>query len=567
MIRIVFWAVVIFAFVSASSARAENITVSGDMEAVVRYELRQTVSAGERMRKLMLSFVVPDSFESPTYRQKIKNFRLSFTPEAASRIQTTDARGNTIIKAEWLEVPPNVDAVLSFDAQTAAGLAPVSSEAPFPPAKFEAELSVYLQATDLIQAQDQAIADLARQLTSNVKTQFDAVQRVISWIVDHVRYVNLPERYDALYALHEGKGNCQNYSHLAAALLRQIGIPVRIVNGVTLNAPFDVAWEKGTITFKMGQGRHSWVEIWFPGSGWVPYDPQNMQYFVSSRFVRIEVGLDNAETKNDGLVCWIATADAKRQPQLREVIDADVLSDKSRVKARRETFGPKNLLLGPDVRVQFTKMEPPPAPPPAPPVVPDEKKKVRFDIPFVAGNLVFPEEVDFAFPRDTRQAGRETFEMRKTFLVETAEYVTTKATQYAQIVMLDKPARIDRIALALHKFGGEGWLWVDLYEDAEGSPGKPLATTRMINLDDLSGRPGYRWETFSFDQKDLPELMPGAYWIALGFSGSPVVNWFYTYGKPVGPVYGTRYKSMFEQLWSGALHYEFNYKIEGMTVN
>jgi len=63
--------------------------------------------------------------------------------------------------------------------------------------------------------------------------------------------------------------------------------------------------------------------------------------------------------------------------------------------------------------------------------------------------------------------------MHKTFLVETAEYVTTKATQYAQIVEFKKPARIERIALALHKFGGEGWLWVDIYEDAEGSPGKP----------------------------------------------------------------------------------------------
>ncbi len=564
--RIVFWAAAVCALLAAGFVRAENITVSGDMASTVRYELKQTVSAGDEMKKLMLSFVVPDSFESPTYRQKMKTFSLSFSPEASSRIQTTDARGNTIIQAQWAEVPRTVDAVLSFDVQTAAGLAPVSSEAPFPPAKLDEDLRVYLQATDLVQVQDKAVAELARRLTSNVNTQFDAVQRVISWIVDHVRYVNLPEQYDALYALHSGKGNCQNYSHLAAALLRHVGIPVRIVNGVTLNAPFDVAWDKGTITFKMGQGRHSWIEVWFPGSGWVPYDPQNMQYFVSSRFVRIEVGLDNAETKNDGLVRWIAAATAQRRPQLREVIDAEFLSDASRVKARRETFGPKNLLLGPDVRVQFAKMEPPPAPPPVPPVLPDERKKLRFDVPFVLGNLVFPEEVDFAFPRDTHQAGRETFEMHKTFLVETAEYVTTKATQYAQIVEFKKPARIERIALALHKFGGEGWLWVDIYEDAEGSPGKPLATTRMMSLDDLSGRPGYRWETFSFDQKDLPELMPGAYWIALGFSGAPVVNWFYTYGKPVGPVYGTRYKSVFEPVWSGALHYEFNYKIEGMTV-
>jgi hypothetical protein len=88
----------------------------------------------------------------------------------------------------------------------------------------------------------------------------------------------------------------------------------------------------------------------------------------------------------------------------------------------------------------------------------------------------------------------------------------------------------------------------------------------MINLDDISGKPGYRWVDFIFADKEKPVLMPGAYWIALGFSGTPVMNWFYTYGKPVGPVYGTRYKGVFAEDWSGALNYEFNYKVVGMTV-
>ena len=66
--------------------------------------------------------------------------------------------------------------------------------------------------------------------------------------------------------------------------------------------------------------------------------------------------------------------------------------------------------------------------------------------------------------------------------------------------------------------------------------------------------------------RDNPVLMPGSYWIALGFTGSPIINWFYTYGKPVGPVDGTRYKSVFQQNWSGALNYEFNYRVSGLTV-
>ena len=369
-----------------------------------------------------------------------------------------------------------------------------------------------------------------------------------------------------LYSLRSGKGNCQNFSHLTAALLRNVGVPVRIVNGVTLNQPFDVVWNKGTLTFKMGQGRHSWVEVWFPDLDWVPYDPQNMQFFVSNRFVRIEVGVDNNETKNDGLVRWVQSSESRVKPKLQETIGVKFLSDFTKVTAERQSYGPKNLLLGPNVRAQFKKIEiPPPSPPPVV-ISPQKKKELRYDVPFVYGNLAFPENIDFAFPRVTRQRGRNAFEMSRNFLVETAEYVTTNATQYAQVVELQKPVTLHKVALALHNFGGEGWLWVDVFKDDAGKPGDPVCTTQMISLDDISGKPGYRWQEFVFPDKERPVLMPGAYWIALGFSGTPIVNWFYTYGKPVGPVYGTRYKGVFEQDWSGALNYEFNYKVVGMTV-
>lgn len=562
-------------------AWAENFTVKGDMASTIHYELQHQITAGDSMKKLMLSFVVPDSFDSPTYKQQITNFKITFSPEAEERKTTTDARGNKTIVATWTNVPPSLDAVVSFDAQTQTGLKAIDSNAPFPLTPVPHHLKVYLQHSEQVQTNDPAIRELSQKLTGGVKTQFDAVQKVVSWVVDHVRYVNPPVQYDALYALQTGKGNCQNYSHLTAALLRNAGVPVRIVNGVTMNQPFNVSWEKGTLTFKMGQGRHSWVEVWYPDLGWVPYDPQNMQFFISNRFVRIEVGVDNNETKNDGLVRWAQSAGARTKPTLQETIGGNFLSDSTRVTAQRQNFGPKNLLLGPTVLARLEVAPPseplpvppkpvppvviPPVPaPPAPPMRPPEAEEYK--MPYVFGNLDYPENIDFAFPRKTKDKGKGSFEMSRNFLVETSEYVTTNATQYAQVVELAKPVTLHNIGLALHKFGGEGWLWVDIFKDQDGKPGDILHTTQMISLDDISGKPGYRWVDFKFGEKEKPVLMPGAYWIALGFSGMPIMNWFYTYGKPVGPVYGTRYKSVFAQDWSGALNYEFNYRVVGMTV-
>lgn len=557
---------VIMLLMTSGPVLAENFTVKGDMASTIHYELQHQITAGDSMRKLTLSFVAPESFDSPTYKQQITNFKVKFTPEAEERTENTDARGNKIIQASWTTVPGIVDAVISFDAQTNTGLKAIDSEAPFPLTKVPDHLKVYLQASEQVQTNDPAIRELSLKLTKDVKTQFDAVQRVVSWVVDHVRYVNPPVQYDALYSLQSGKGNCQNFSHLTAALLRNVGVPVRIVNGVTMNQPFNVAWEKGTLTFKMGQGRHSWVEVWFPDLGWIPYDPQNMQFFISNRFVRIEVGVDNNETKNDGLVRWAQSAGARTKPKLQENIGGTFLSDSTKVSATRQNYGPKNLLLGPNVQAQFKKIEMPPPPPPPIVISADKKKELRYNVPYVYGNTEFPENIDFAFPRVTKDKGKGSFEMSRNFLVETAEYVTTNATQYAQVVELAKPVTLHKVGLALHKFGGEGWLWVDVFKDEGGKPGDPLFTTQMINLDDISGKPGYRWVDFVFADKEKPVLMPGAYWIALGFSGSPIMNWFYTYGKPVGPVYGTRYKGVFAEDWSGALNYEFNYKVVGMTV-
>lgn len=580
---------------AASPALAENFTVKGEMDSTIHYELQHQIVAGDSMRKLIMSFVEPSSFDSPTYSQKISNFKITFTPDAQEKKTIKDARGNKTIQATWTEVPKSIDAVVSFDAQTSTGLKAIDSVAPFPPVSVPGNLKDYLQASEQVQTHDPAIHELSQKLTGGARTQYDAVQKVVSWVVDHVRYVNPPPQYDALYALRTGKGNCQNYSHLTAALLRNAGVPVRIVNGVTMNQPFNVSWEKGTLTFKMGQGRHSWVEVWYPDLGWVPYDPQNMQFFISNRFVRIEVGVDNNETKNDGLVRWAQSAGARSKPTLQETIGGNFLSDSTKVTAQRQAYGPKNLLLGPNVLARLevpaapvpapappvptppVPKPPIPAPPvPAPPVpAPEPPKPVppmkppkawEYRMPFVFGNLEYPENVDFAFPRETKAKGKDSFEMSRSFLVETSEYVTTNATQYAQVVELAKPVTIDQVGLALHKFGGEGWIWVDIFKDQDGKPGDILHTTQMISLDDISGKPGYRWVDFKFGDKEKPVLMPGAYWIALGFSGTPIMNWFYTYGKPVGPVYGTRYKSVFAQDWSGALNYEFNYRVVGMTV-
>ena len=66
------------------------------------------------------------------------------------------------------------------------------------------------------------------------------------------------------------KGYCQMYSGAMALILRLHGIPARIAVGFTTGrAPK----KSGDPYIVMDRNAHSWVEVFFPGYGWMPFEP------------------------------------------------------------------------------------------------------------------------------------------------------------------------------------------------------------------------------------------------------------------------------------------------------
>ncbi len=545
---------------------AKNYLLSGGQESRIDYQMVQKVKPASTTRKLILSYVVPESFDSPTYRQRIKTLDLNFSPPPSNRVDRTDNRGNNVVEVTWESPSKSVTTTIRLTAMNRTELTALKTNTPFPLGEVPGEVKEYLKATEQVAVDDGQIRAKARQLTESAKTEFDAVQQILTWIVDHMSYVIAPVSYDAIYSFRSGKGNCQNYSHLSAALMRSVGIPVRIVNGITLKKPYDINIENTILTMKMAQGRHSWIEVYFPDLGWVPFDPQGTELFVSNRFIRVEVGVDNNETRQDGLMRWVQGGGGFGRPRLEENISVAFDADRIKLFARKTNYGPRGLLLCPQVEAAFSKVsaEPPPTPPREVPE--NELKRLRYSEPYVLGNLDFPENVDFLAARGpAKQTQEGVMEVRKNFLVETAEYVTTQGNQYAQTFILDRPMQLEKVGLALHKFSSEGQLWLELFKDDGGKPGAYIATSDILMLSQMPFKPGYAWVDFDF--KDASVLLsPGRYWVALGFTGSPIVNWFFTYGKPVGPQDGTRYKTMFDETWSRSLAYEFNYRVMGLAA-
>jgi transglutaminase-like putative cysteine protease len=78
--------------------------------------------------------------------------------------------------------------------------------------------------------------------------------------------------------LGQGKGVCQDFTHLMIALLRSFAIPARYVSGYIHRPNKD-------------SQSHAWCEVWLPDLGWLGIDPTNDRV-VDDHFVKVAGGRD-----------------------------------------------------------------------------------------------------------------------------------------------------------------------------------------------------------------------------------------------------------------------------------
>ena len=71
------------------------------------------------------------------------------------------------------------------------------------------------------------------------------------------------------FLLNSRRGFCQHFAGGMAVMLRSLGIPARVAVGYT-GGRFDAAQDRYVV---LDRDAHSWVEVWFPDQGWLPFDP------------------------------------------------------------------------------------------------------------------------------------------------------------------------------------------------------------------------------------------------------------------------------------------------------
>jgi len=116
------------------------------------------------------------------------------------------------------------------------------------------------------------LADFARGLFTPGRPLLEAAQALMGHIFRHMAFK--PQTTDvatnALQALDQGQGVCQDFAHLMIGAMRSLGLAARYVSGYLLTQP-----PAGQARLIGADASHAWVAIWCPLHGWVALDPTN----------------------------------------------------------------------------------------------------------------------------------------------------------------------------------------------------------------------------------------------------------------------------------------------------
>ena len=117
-----------------------------------------------------------------------------------------------------------------------------------------------------------ALGEVANDVTDGAETPYGTAVAVNRWLRTEKNYSLSVDRPDdhvaATFVTEMDAGFGQYFATAMVAMLRARDVPARYVTGYT---PYEQAGDGEHVI--RGQYAHTWVEVYFPDVGWVPFDP------------------------------------------------------------------------------------------------------------------------------------------------------------------------------------------------------------------------------------------------------------------------------------------------------
>jgi transglutaminase-like putative cysteine protease len=320
------------------------------------FENEARINAGERDQRLQSSAVGVESNIQITSGRNITVLHIPANTVSVSRttdIQFETALGIWDISAFQSPVVINAGESYSVDSilsnVTIEGLRASGTDYP------EWVLERYLQVPEEI---SERTIQLAAELAADQETVYDIANNITEWLRENIAYVNnleFPEGdFNAVdwMLFEQQEAFCNYYATAEIMMLRSLGIPARLAVGYAQGEADDRNFLLGGAEGDLDESAlditesvfytvrlydaHAWPEVYFPGIGWVEFEPTVNQ----AALVR---PLDEAS---------LATfSPLNSQPILQEepiIPEEDLLAEEALADQAIDSFEltPANILLG-----------------------------------------------------------------------------------------------------------------------------------------------------------------------------------------------------------------------------
>ena len=191
-------------------------------------------------------------------------------------VDTTNERISVYNDSQKPAIPQLITVEYSIPKYQASDLMVTTDSPPEMNQKF------YEKYTKLPKNIPRRVKELAEEITAGKTNWFDkarAVERYFgnsdyTYDQKNVAVPGKNDDYVDQFLFETKRGYCDNFSTSMAVLLRSIGIPTRWIKGYTGGAFQRYSTSDLKEFYEVtNNNAHSWVEVFFPNQGWVPFEP------------------------------------------------------------------------------------------------------------------------------------------------------------------------------------------------------------------------------------------------------------------------------------------------------
>lgn len=150
------------------------------------------------------------------------------------------------------------------------------------PSKEKYDHFVYVSSTELPPQLPERVRELAQQVVKSADNPYDKARAIESYLKSSGKYRYetqdvpvVPEGKDFVdhFLFESMRGYCDHFSTTMVVMLRSVGVPARWVKGY---APGESKYNSEKKVYEVtvrNKDAHSWVEVYFAGVGWIPFEP------------------------------------------------------------------------------------------------------------------------------------------------------------------------------------------------------------------------------------------------------------------------------------------------------